>query len=90
MPNRWPAHLMFLSLLWQGGGQPTRTTARRRRTTAAARVAALTWMVDQVKKGVSPKDVAIDSQYLAFKNGRDSVTWDGIWQINDLTSTART
>src|SRR4051794_37702821 len=22
MPNRWPAHLMFLSLLWQAGGAP--------------------------------------------------------------------
>ena len=22
MPNRWPAHLMFLSLLWQNGGEP--------------------------------------------------------------------
>ena len=24
MPNRWPAHLMFLSLLWQNGGEPVR------------------------------------------------------------------
>jgi multiple sugar transport system substrate-binding protein len=51
-------------------------------------VEALTWMVDQVTQGVSPTDVALDSQYLAFKNGETAVTWDGIWQINDLTTTA--
>jgi multiple sugar transport system substrate-binding protein len=28
--------------------------------------------------------VAIDAQYVAFKNGQNSITWDGIWQINDL------
>ncbi len=22
MPTQWPAHLMFLSLMWQYGGQP--------------------------------------------------------------------
>jgi multiple sugar transport system substrate-binding protein len=30
--------------------------------------------------------VAIDAQYAAFKNGQNSITWDGIWQINDLES----
>ena len=51
-------------------------------------VEALTWMVNQVEEGVSPTNVAKDSQYLAFKNGENSVTWDGIWQINDLKDTA--
>jgi multiple sugar transport system substrate-binding protein len=88
MPNRWPAHLMFLSLLWQGGGAPYSEDGTKATYNSPEGVAALTWMVDQVKKGVSPTDVAIDSQYLAFKNGETSVTWDGIWQINDLTSTA--
>ena len=37
-----------------------------------------------VDEGYSPSDVAIDSQYVAFKNGENSITWDGIWQINDL------
>jgi multiple sugar transport system substrate-binding protein len=31
-----------------------------------------------------PSNVAQDSPYVAFKNGKTSVTWDGIWQINDL------
>jgi multiple sugar transport system substrate-binding protein len=88
MPNRWPAHLMFLSLLWQGGGEPYSADGTKATYNSPEGVAALTWMVDQVKNGVSPPSVALDSQYLAFKNGETTVTWDGIWQINDLRSTA--
>jgi multiple sugar transport system substrate-binding protein len=88
MPNRWPANLMFLSLLWQNGGEPYSADGLQATYNSPAGVEALTWMVDQVKKGVSPTDVAIDSQYLAFKNAENAVTWDGIWQINDLTATA--
>jgi len=88
MPNRWPAHLMFLSLLWQAGGEPYSADGLKATYNSPAGVKALTWMVDQVKKGVSPTDVAIDSQYLAFKNAETTVTWDGIWQINDLKTTA--
>jgi multiple sugar transport system substrate-binding protein len=82
MPNQWPAHLMFLSLLWQNGGEPY---GQEEATFGSdAGVAALSWMVEQIKKGYSPKNVDIDAQYLAFKNGKTSITWDGIWQINDL------
>jgi len=88
MPNRWPANLMFLSLLWQAGGEPYSADGLKATYNSQAGVKALTWMVDQVKKGVSPTDVAIDSQYLAFKNAETTVTWDGIWQINDLKTTA--
>jgi multiple sugar transport system substrate-binding protein len=88
MPNRWPAHLMFLSLLWQAGGEPYSADGLKATYNSPAGVKALTWMVDQVKKGVSPTNVAIDSQYLAFKNAETAVTWDGIWQINDLKTTA--
>jgi multiple sugar transport system substrate-binding protein len=88
MPNRWPAHLMFLSLLWQNGGEPYSADGLKATYNSPEGVEALTWMVDQVKQGVSPTDVALDSQYLAFKNGENAVTWDGIWQINDLKDTA--
>jgi multiple sugar transport system substrate-binding protein len=88
MPNQWPAHLMFLSLLWQGGGEPYSADGLKATYNSPDGVAALTWMVDQVKQGVSPTNVAKDSQYLAFKNGENAVTWDGIWQINDLKTTA--
>jgi multiple sugar transport system substrate-binding protein len=88
MPVKWPAHLMFLSLLWQFGGEPYAADGSKATFDSAAGQQALAWMVSQVKNGHSPRNVAIDTQYTAFKNGRDAVTWDGIWQINDLKSTA--
>jgi multiple sugar transport system substrate-binding protein len=84
MPNQWPGHLMFLSLLWQNGGEPYASDGASATYDDAAGNKALTWMVDQIKKGYSPPNVDIDAQYLAFKNGKTSITWDGIWQINDL------
>jgi multiple sugar transport system substrate-binding protein len=84
MPNLWPAHLMFLSLLWQFGGEPYGEDGTEATFGDEAGVKALTWMREQVDKGYSPSNVEIDSQYTAFKNGDNSITWDGIWQINDL------
>lgn len=80
----WPAHLMFLSLLWQFGGQPYAEDGSAATYASPEGVQALTWMREQVDKGYSPD---IDAQYVAFKNGQNSITWDGIWQINDLEST---
>ncbi len=84
MPTRWPAHLMFLSLLWQNGGQPYAEDGSKSEFASEAGVQALTWMRDIVTKGYSPENVAQDSQYVAFKNKQLQITWDGIWQINDL------
>lgn len=84
MPNRWPAHLMFLSLLWQNGGEPYDGENAKATFDSDEGIEALTWMAGVVDKGYSPKNVAQDSQYVAFKNNKVSVTWDGIWQINDL------
>ncbi len=88
MPNRWPAHLMFLSLLWQFGGEPYAEDGGSATFDSDAGVQALTWMTQQIEAGFSPPNVAPDSQYTAFKNGEVAVTWDGIWQINDLQTTA--
>jgi multiple sugar transport system substrate-binding protein len=87
MPSRWPAHLMFLSVLWQNGGEPYATDGSKATFDSEQGVAALAWMVDQVKNGTSPKNVAQDSQYVAFKGKKVPITWDGIWQINDLKAT---
>jgi len=87
VPNQWPGHLMFLSLLWQNGGQPYADDGASATYDDEAGVKALTWMIDNIKKGYSPANVDIDAQYLAFKNGKTSITWDGIWQIADLDST---
>jgi multiple sugar transport system substrate-binding protein len=84
MPNQWPGHLMFLSLLWQFGGEPYAEDGSKATYDDEAGQKALTWMRQQVDKGYSPDNVDIDAQYTAFKNGQNSITWDGIWQINDL------
>lgn len=84
MPSRWPAHLMFYSLLWQFGGELYAKDGTKALYDSDEGVKALQWMVDIVKKGYSPTNVAQDSQYVGFKNKKLAVTWDGIWQINDL------
>jgi len=84
MPSRWPGHLMFLSLNWQYGGEPFNEDGSAAEFADEEGVEALTWMRSIIDDGFSPSDVAIDSQYVAFKNGETSITWDGIWQINDL------
>ncbi len=89
MPNLWPAHIMFLSLLWQFGGEPYGEDGSEATFGSEAGVSALTWMREQVEKGYSPDNVDADAQYIAYKNGENSITWDGIWQINDLQSTAQ-
>ena len=88
VPNAWPAHLIFLSLLWQHGGEPYALDGSRATFDSDAGVAALRWMRGQVDAGFSPPNVAEDSQYTAFKNGQGVFTWDGIWQINDLQTNA--
>ncbi|MGV9772118.1 substrate-binding domain-containing protein [Streptosporangium sp. NPDC003464] len=89
MPNKWPGHLMFMSLLWQHGGQLYSEDGTRALWGSEQGAQALSWMVEQIDKGFSPAKVAQDTQYAAFKNDRNSFTWDGIWQINDLKSNAR-
>lgn len=88
MPNKWPAHLMFMSLLWQHGGELYDEDGTRALWGSDQGVQALTWMVEQIDHGYSPAKVAIDTQYAAFKNDKVSLTWDGIWQINDLKTNA--
>ncbi len=84
MPSRWPAHLMNLTLQWQNGTDPYEQDGSAANFDSEGGVEALAWQRSIVEDGYSPEDVAIDSQYVAFKNGETSITWDGIWQINDL------
>jgi multiple sugar transport system substrate-binding protein len=44
-------------------------------------------MVNMVKQGYSPKNVSADANHVAFKNQKNSFTWDGIWQTQDLAKT---
>jgi multiple sugar transport system substrate-binding protein len=83
MPTLWPAHLIWLSLMWQQGEEPYGDGTEAAYDSEAG-VKALEWQRSIVEDGYSPDNVAIDTQYVAFKNGDTSITWDGIWQINDL------
>jgi multiple sugar transport system substrate-binding protein len=83
MPSLWPSHLMWLSLTWQSGA-PYSEDGTEALYDSPEGVAALEWQRSIVDGGYSPPGVAIDTQYVAFKNGENSITWDGIWQINDL------
>lgn len=83
-PRLWPSHLMWLSLAWQNGAEVYAEDGSEAHYDAPEAVAALEWQRSIIEQGYSPSDVAQDSQYVAFKNGETSVTWDGIWQINDL------
>ncbi|HVM17087.1 MAG TPA: ABC transporter substrate-binding protein [Gaiellaceae bacterium] len=85
--STWPAHLMFTSLLKQFGGEIVNEDATEATFNSDAGVQALEWMVNLVKEGYSPKNVAQDADYIAFKNQKNSFHWDGIWQTQDLAKT---
>ncbi|HSH21954.1 MAG TPA: ABC transporter substrate-binding protein, partial [Candidatus Caenarcaniphilales bacterium] len=85
--STWPAHLMFTSLLGQHGGSIVNEDGSKATFNDDAGVEALTWMVNLVKQGYSPKNVASDADYIAFKNQKNSFHWDGIWQTQDLKKT---
>jgi multiple sugar transport system substrate-binding protein len=86
MPSLWPAHFMFMTLLWQFGGELYNADTTRALFASDAGVEAIAWMRQMIAKGYSPPNVGLDGQYIAFKNGQNAVTWDGIWQINDLAA----
>jgi multiple sugar transport system substrate-binding protein len=73
---------MWESLLWQFGGDLYNSDVTKATFNSDAGVEALTWLVDLVKDGHSPKDVAQDAEYVAFQNGKNAFHWNGIWQIN--------
>ena len=74
MPAKWPSHLMNLSLLWQNGGEPYDADGAKATFDSEAGVEGLEWQTSIIEDGYSPKNVAIDSQYVAFKNGENSIT----------------
>jgi multiple sugar transport system substrate-binding protein len=78
---------MFHSLLHQFGGTLVNEDATKAEFNSEAGVEALTWQVGLVKEGYSPKNVAQDADYIAFKNQKTSFHWDGIWQTQDLKKT---
>jgi multiple sugar transport system substrate-binding protein len=80
----FPGVFMFDTLLWQYGGDLFNADVTRAAYNSEAGVTALTWLVDLVRNGHSPKNVGQDADVIAFQNGKNAFNWNGIWQINDL------
>lgn len=76
--------LTFMSLLWQFGGDLYNEDTTKATFNSDAGVEALSWMVDAVEKGYSPKNVAQDAEFTAFQNGNNAFMFNGIWNINPL------
>lgn len=85
-PFQFTGGFMFQSLLWQFGGDLYNSDVSQATWNSDAGSKALTWMVDLVNKGYSPKNVAQDADYIALKNSKNVFNWQGIWQVNDATT----
>jgi multiple sugar transport system substrate-binding protein len=83
-PFLFTGGLTFQALIYQFGGELYNADATEATFNSDAGVSALTWMVDVVKDGYSPKDVAQDAEFTAFTNNENAFMWNGIWQINAL------
>ena len=79
----WPAHLMFISLLGQFGGSLYDEEGATATFNSEAGVESLNWLTSFIDSGASPKDVAADAQAQAFRQQTNSLTWDGIWMMNE-------
>jgi multiple sugar transport system substrate-binding protein len=83
-PFPFTGTLQFESLTWQFGGQLFDENARNATFADQPGVQALTWMVDLVRNGHSPRNVAQDADLIALQNGKNAFNWNGIWTINTL------
>jgi len=81
--STWPAHLMFTALDAQFGGSLYSADSMKATFNDEAGVAGLEWLTKWVKNGISPKNVSADAQAQAFRQGKNAMTWDGIWMMNE-------
>ena len=79
----WPAHLMFISLINQFGGSIYNPEGTQATFNSDAGVESLNWLTSFIASGASPANVASDAQAQAFRQQRNSLTWDGIWMMNE-------
>ena len=84
-PFQFTGGLMYQSLLWQFCAELFNEDVTKATWDSEGGIAALTFMTDLVKQGYSPKNVGQDADYVALKNSRNALNWQGIWQVNDVT-----
>ena len=81
-PHLFTGVFVFHSLLWQFGGDLFNDDVTAPTFAEEPGVKALTWMVDLVRNGYSPKNVGQDADSTAFQNNKNAFIWNGIWAIN--------
>ncbi|MGH3463672.1 MAG: ABC transporter substrate-binding protein [Kribbellaceae bacterium] len=88
--GHWASPFLFTgglsvnALIWQFGGDLFDDGASKAAWADEPSVKAVTWFVDLVKNGHSPKNVAQDADAIALQNGKTAFNWNGIWNINTL------
>jgi len=75
---------IFETLLWQYGGELYNEDVTEATWNSDAGVDALTWLVDLIEQGYSPKNVGDGAELIAFQNNNNAFYWSGIWNINPL------
>ena len=75
---------LFEAVLWQYGGDLYNEAVTEATWNSDAGVDALTWLVDVIKQGYSPKNVGEEAELIAFQNNENAFYWSGIWNINPL------
>ncbi|KRC46814.1 sugar ABC transporter substrate-binding protein [Leifsonia sp. Root227] len=73
----------FQSLLWQFGGDLFNDDVTKATFNSDAGVQALTHMVDLIKQGYSPANVAQDGNINALIAGKTAFNWNGVWQTTN-------
>ena len=82
-PFQFTGGFMFLSLLWQHGGDVFNEDGTEATFNSDAGVEALSWMTSLVEQGYSPKNVAQDADFIAFHNNKNAFVWNGPWAIHE-------
>lgn len=85
-PFTFTGTFQFESLLWQFGGDVYNQDISKAIYNSDAGVQALTWMVNQIKNGYSPANVAQDANFVALQNGKTAFNWNGVWQTSGLAT----
>jgi multiple sugar transport system substrate-binding protein len=82
-PFQFTGAFMFMSILWQNGGDLYNSDTSKATWDSDAGIKSLKWMLDLINKGYSPKNVGQDADYIALKNSKNAFNWQGIWQVDD-------
>jgi multiple sugar transport system substrate-binding protein len=79
----WPEQQIFTSLINQFGGSIYDEAGTTATFNSDAGVEAMEWLRSFISRGASPQNVSNDAQAVAFRQQTNSLTFDGIWMMNE-------